>query len=111
MIRRRFGKDWHQRGELPPPERGRVGEGVCFATGPPPAALRASTSPFQGEVKKDCLWHYMRNPASLSSGSTLSMKYGSSFLKFTNDIVVPANPALCILTISSAMKAGVPTSG
>jgi hypothetical protein len=37
-------------GELPPPERGRVGEGV--ESGPPPDLLRKSTSPFQGEVKQ-----------------------------------------------------------
>ena len=36
------------------------------------------------------------------------MKYGSSFLKFTNDTVVPAKPACEILTISSAMNRGVP---
>ena len=39
------------------------------------------------------------------------MKYGSSFLKLTNETVVPAKPARAIFTISSAMKAGVPTSG
>ena len=58
-----------------------------------------------------CRERYCRSPASRSSGSTLSMKYGSSFLKFTNDTVVPAKPARAIFTISSAMKAGVPTSG
>ena len=39
------------------------------------------------------------------------MKYGSSFLKLTNETVVPAKPRARIFTISSAMKAGVPTSG
>ena len=49
--------------------------------------------------------------AATHTGSTLSMKYGSSFLKLTNDTVVPAKPAREIFTISSATNAGVPTSG
>ena len=52
-----------------------------------------------------------RSPASRSSGSTVSMKYGSSFLKLTNDTVVPAKPTSLIRTISSAILRGVPISG
>jgi hypothetical protein len=52
-----------------------------------------------------------RNPASRNSGSTVSIKYGNSSLKLTNDTVVPANPTSLIRTISSAILAGVPTNG
>ena len=38
-------------GDLPPPKRGRVGEGVQDR--PPPGLLRKPTSPLQGEVKKN----------------------------------------------------------
>jgi uncharacterized pyridoxal phosphate-containing UPF0001 family protein len=41
--------------DLPPPERGRVGEGV--GDRPPPGELHSATSPLQGEVKKTIELH------------------------------------------------------
>ena len=52
-----------------------------------------------------------RNPASRSSGNTFSMKYGSSFLKLTNDTVAAAKPASLIRISSSATCRGEPTIG